>query len=212
MYYDYPFRRTYETAISTKYGSCFLRYYENMMWEAMLMVDNFADMKYIIQWYTKFIDEHAVYGDIKDDVKARIRSELINNPNELVMKTRENLNPHWESIYSGISTPSGSRKSIFGVDMLTICKEFNIKWPNDLLENYTLAQYEWMTDAIVFAAYEADKKTRGINNKALDLHRRKTNTVLSKEDQELLAIIKKQSWKKYKVITSSTDKPLRVKK
>jgi len=50
-----------------------------------------------------------------------------------------------------------------------------------------------MTDAIVFAAYEADKKTRGINNKALDLHMRKTNTVLSKEDQELLAIIKKQS-------------------
>lgn len=206
MYYDYPFRKSYETAISTKYGSCFLRYSENMMWEAMLMVDWFENLDYIVEWYRKFIDAHTDYGAVNDMKKWLIRSELIENPQLLVEKTRANLNPHRETIYKWIALPSNGRKSIFWLDMLTICKEFNIAWPNDLLENYTLAQYERMTDAIVFASFESDKKTRGINTKALDLRKRKTNTMLSPEDKELLAEIKKHSGKKYKVLKSSFGK------
>jgi hypothetical protein len=51
--------------------------------------------------------------------------------------------------------------------LMTICSEYNINWPDELLKNYTYEQIGYMYDGIRFRSYEMDKKTRYINDKAM---------------------------------------------
>jgi hypothetical protein len=71
-----------------------------------------------------------------------------------------------KSIFTWI-IPKSKTKSLYSSQVRNICKEFNIKWPEELFNIYTLEQYEWMIDWLIFDWNSQDKKTQHFNNEAL---------------------------------------------
>lgn len=47
---------------------------------------------------------------------------------------------------------------------MSICKSWNINGLNDLINNYTMEQIEWMADACTFQSYEMTDEGRRANN------------------------------------------------
>ena len=95
---------------------------------------------------------------------------LVNNADKIYSDIVKIKHPTYKSIFDGIQIPKskdGNRKSIFNLDLMTICSEYNINWPDELLKNYTYEQIGYMYDGIRFRSYEMDKKTRYINDKAM---------------------------------------------
>lgn len=94
---------------------------------------------------------------------------LINNADKIYTDIVKIRHPIYKSIFDGIQIPKSkdwNRKSIFNLDLMTICTEYNINWPEELLNNYTYEQIGYMYDGIRFRSYEMDKKTWYINDKA----------------------------------------------
>ena len=75
-----------------------------------------------------------------------------------------------ESIYKWIQKQPEKwekigRKWLFWSTLASICKEFNINGVNQLLDEYTMEQIEWMSDMLTFGAYEMTDNGRSANDK-----------------------------------------------
>jgi len=57
-----------------------------------------------------------------------------------------------------------NRKSLYSVSVSSLCKEYNISWPQELIAKYTLEQYMWMLDGIIYMNNEQTKEGRAMND------------------------------------------------
>jgi len=113
---------------------------------------------------------------------------VINNADKIYSDIIKLRHPIYKSIFDGIESPKwDSRKSIFNLDLMTICTEYNINWPDELLNNYTYEQIGYMYDGIRFRDNEMNKKTRYVNDKAIFTKK----GGLQEKDKKLLDKLKK---------------------
>ncbi len=119
--------------------------------------------------------------------KSILYEYIEKNGIDVINKISSTMHKTYTSIYKEINIPKEWRtKSIFQYDLMNICKWYNIGWVLELLNNYTLEQVGWLSDWLIFKAYEMDKKKWWINDRALF----KKKWGLSKKEKDLLARLK----------------------
>lgn len=74
----------------------------------------------------------------------------------------------YTSIFEWINTGSSDNDVwIYNSNVKIICTEYNISWPLDLFKNYTLEQYYWMLDGILFESNKYSKEWKWVNKQAI---------------------------------------------
>lgn len=71
-------------------------------------------------------------------------------------------------MYDSIYTEKGKKgkSGLYSANLSLVCKSYSIA-PHDLYKHYTLEQYLWMLDGIIFQANEMTKEGQAKNKAAL---------------------------------------------
>lgn len=106
---------------------------------------------------------------IEQENKIKIDWYIADNSTVFVASIIDNLHKKWNTLYDWITKALSKweerRKCILWSMFMTICKEWNLNGLNDLLENYTLEQFQFMSDCVIFQSYELSKEWRNANNR-----------------------------------------------
>jgi len=169
MYYDYPVTRKFSTPIHTPMGGCILKYEQNTIKDTMIMMNNYSVKWYLeqrLEWF--LIDSLEVL--LEKESKQKYIAFLMDNPTLVFDRVWNNLNRNHETIYKNVrirDEDSSDDKMLLSSTMMYVCKEYGISWPKDLLDWYTLEQYERMVEWIRFSNYRLNPKTTIYNRQAM---------------------------------------------
>lgn len=191
MFYDFPVRRRFTTPINTKFGGCVLKYQQNTLQESMLMIQNYEVEWYIEQRLKSFFEESMEATSNKE----KVIKFLLANPRQVFERIWNNINKKYESMYDKITIKDEDLwkdKIPLSVSTMLICEKYGISWPNDLLTNYTLEQYEWMLEWLRFHFFSQNQKLSVYNKRAMS---KKYNE--SERDKKLMEYARKWPTKEF---------------
>ena len=130
------------------------------------MIQNSEIEWFLANWLKEFLEESIV----TDWNKEQFIKYLIAKPNEVFNRIRKNINKSYDSIYDNIKIRDedvSQGKIPFSTILMLLSEKYWTNWPMDILNNYTLEQYEWMLEGMRFYNYEQDKKLSIYNRKAM---------------------------------------------
>lgn len=179
MNISYP-KREYEYLIKTSKWNIFLKYQQsNAIWTIEFLNKNPDDqlnelMNVLLRWEFKYYLPKKWYWTKKQYyVKCKIReteilTEVISKKWEEVLKMIwDTLHKKYKSVFDWVQIPNSNRKTLFSSNLMALCKEYNVPWPEVLLRDYTLEQIERMTDWMIVSFNEYTKEWKRTNDVAL---------------------------------------------
>ena len=185
-----PNRKITPLQYITKYGKMTIYVKQATIWE-LDRFDTLLEQNRTFERWNNFVKENAKielerpYKPLRW-MKGVVVSIILKNYPEIITEVYSKRSLGHKSIYTNISLPWATRKSPKWYDMWDVCIYRRIS-PQELRENYTREQYEWMIEYMTFKSFESDKKTRKYNDMAMA---KKWNT-LTKQQQELNDLINK---------------------
>lgn len=204
MNISYP-KRDYELLIQTSKWNLFLKYKQsNALWTIEFLnktpgeqVDEIIDL--LKQWQYQYFIPKKWYTSRKKHYKAckirelQILNEILEKKGEeVIKKIWETLHKKHKSIFDWINIPNSKRKTLFSSNLMTLCKEYNISWPKQLLNDYTMEQIERMFDWMLLHYNEYTKEWQACNDIALS----KTGSKLEDSEINKIKEFRKQMQKK----------------
>lgn len=179
MNISYP-KRDYELFIQTSKWNLFLKYQQsNALWTIEFLnktpgeqVDEIIDL--LRQWQYQYFmpkkwyisnKKHYWYCKIRE---LQILNEILQNKwQEIIDNIKDTLHKKYISVFENVNIPNAKRKTLFSSNIMALCKEYNIPWPEILLKDYTMEQIEWMFDGMLLHYNEHTKEWQASNDIAL---------------------------------------------
>lgn len=180
MYLNYPIRKDFVLPFVTTKGKIIIKYKQATIEEQIKFTayNNDQAIAYIwdlIKSSIEFVfnrkkglfEPNFLYINKTNKDKINMLKELENNFVLILQSILETKYRKHKSIFSFLIADNWGRKSIFNADISILCEKFNIKWPNEFIETYTLEQLEWMNDWLIFISNETNDKDKIKNDKVL---------------------------------------------
>jgi len=151
-----------------------------------------ATIQETIDFYSKHNDINALYTYFidkfcKNKKNKEVDIVLRDNIETIFSKIANTRYKRRESEYSNVpqtvDKKRGVRERTRGATVQEVCKHFFISL-TDLLQNYTMEQYDWMVDQIIFSTNESTDDWKRRNN--IMLNKNKVPEVDKKKAMELL--------------------------
>lgn len=175
MWFDYPIKKTYIDIIKTPVGDLSIQYEQSNIREMLDFIDNKIDIeKWISNIFLKWKFKKNKFYNFKKQCYPYIYEQSEQIVDKIIKKKFKWLFDKGKK---------SGRIVIFSSIFQLVCEKYNLT-PNELLDNYTWEQLEWMLDWIIFNLNEQTKEWQKINDRKV----RKQKS--DKSNEELLKKLK----------------------
>lgn len=191
---DYPLLKEYILKIETTLWYIFLKYEQATMFENMRLasktqeevyarIQEFIESRIEYKYYLprKWYEWSGLYYKRCLYHQSLMLWEL--DIKEIVDTIIETRFKNYKSIFEWvekIKSKTDNRPWIYQNTVESICSWYNIQWPDDLFRKYTLEQFQWMTDWLIFKSNEYTDEWKIMNDRAIKWEKVVGATTISK--------------------------------
>ena len=171
---EYPVRKNFEQDFLTEDGEMLftLRYQQATMEEyheffAKSETERAKELYDLIKPQFPLSKQERIFAKIFPNFRGKIERSL--DMEILLKNVLNNRFRTYKSIYEGLENKNASPWSnlgIFSANLSIICQKYCIS-PDNLFKNFTLEQFMWMMDGIIFQANMMDSDGKFMNQQAL---------------------------------------------
>lgn len=173
---EFPLKKTFEQDfLSANWKNIFtLKYQQATMKEyheffALSQVDQIKELYSMIRKQIPLTPLEKAVSMIFKWFRGKIERSL--DIDVMIQNVLENRFRTYESVFTKTahlrkSTSNSNKKSLFSAGLSIVCQKYCMS-PTDLFENYTLEQFMWLQDWIIFNMNEQDKEWQTENQIAL---------------------------------------------
>lgn len=177
MYLNYPIRKDFVLPFITTKGKIIIKYKQATIedqiilssqtneWVTNSILELINDAEFIFDRKKWAFEPEFLYKKKIQFDKIQMLKELNSNFPIIIKSIIDTKYRKHKSLFSFLTADSWARKSIFNADVSVICEKFNIRWPNELISNYTLEQLEWLNDWLMFISHEYNDKDKVKNDR-----------------------------------------------
>lgn len=155
--WDLLFTLTYEQATMEEYHNFFSKPSHDQMMEVYRMIK--SQIK--LTWMEKVLSK--IFWWYRGHIERALEMDVI------IQNVLANRFRTYESIYESVHWKKkwwSSQKWLFSANLSIICQKYCIS-PTDLFKNYTLEQFMWLQDGVIFNMNMTDKEWQAENQIAL---------------------------------------------
>lgn len=156
--WDLLFTLTYEQATMEEYHNFFNQSSENQMLEVYRMIKDQIKLTKMEKLLSKVFRWYRGHIERSLEVDIMIQNVLANR-----FRTYESI---YESSHEKKKKSGSSQKWLFSANLSIVCQKYCIS-PTDLFKNYTLEQFMWLQDGVIFNMNMTDKEWQAENQMAL---------------------------------------------
>lgn len=154
------FTLTYDQATIEEYHEFFHQNLDQRMRELYLIIKRQIPLSLIEKMLT------VIFGK---NFRGKVERSL--NLENMCLNILENRFRTYESIYKWVehlreNSGNSDKKVLFSANLSLVCQKYCMS-PSELFKNFTLEQYMWLQDGIIFNINESDKKWQAENQLAL---------------------------------------------
>lgn len=169
---DFPLKKTFEKTFELWNEKFVIKYEQATIWEYH-------------EFFAKSHEEQVLelYQEIKLQIPLSTKEKILSfifewyrwkfersmDIDKEIIEMMENKFRTYKSIYDDVQktkSSSSNKKSLYSANLSIVCQKYCID-PFTLFKNFTLEQYMWLQDWIVFIANETDKEGKMENQLAL---------------------------------------------